>query len=74
MQIISTSIPGVKIIEPDIHRDGRGYFCETYNRERYFNADVTAVPCQVTKSRSHDVTPSKTATVKSPLRTPRVSK
>ena len=42
MTIIDTSIPGVKIIEPDIHRDARGYFCETYNRERYFNAGITA--------------------------------
>lgn len=42
MIVIDTSIPGVKIIEPDIHRDARGYFCETYNRERYFKAGITA--------------------------------
>ena len=54
MIIIDTSITGVKIIELDIHRDGRGYFCETYNRERYFNAGITATPrARSLTSRSH---------------------
>ena len=35
MKVIDTDISGVKIIEPDIFNDGRGYFCETYNAERY---------------------------------------
>ena len=42
MKVIDTDIPGVKVIEPDIHRDARGYFAETYNRERYFKAGITA--------------------------------
>lgn len=40
MQVINTSIEGVKIIEPDYHRDGRGYFVETYNVERYKAAGI----------------------------------
>lgn len=42
MNVIETEIAGVKIVEPDVWRDGRGYFCETYNRERYFAAGITA--------------------------------
>ena len=42
MKVIDTEIEGVKIVEPDIFRDSRGYFSETYNRERYFKAGITA--------------------------------
>lgn len=42
MKVIETEIPGVKIIEPDIFRDARGSFEETYNRARYFAAGITA--------------------------------
>ena len=42
MKVIETDIAGVKIIEPDIFRDARGYFCETYNAERYKAAGITA--------------------------------
>ena len=40
MKVIDTAIEGVKIIEPDYHRDGRGYFVETYNAERYKAAGI----------------------------------
>ena len=42
MNVIETEIAGVKIVEPDVRRDERGFFCETYNRERYFKAGITA--------------------------------
>jgi dTDP-4-dehydrorhamnose 3,5-epimerase len=42
MNVIETEIAGIKIVEPDIRRDERGYFCETYNRRRYFDAGITA--------------------------------
>ncbi|NTW14429.1 MAG: dTDP-4-dehydrorhamnose 3,5-epimerase [Candidatus Moranbacteria bacterium] len=35
MNVIQTEIPGVLIIEPDVFSDERGYFKETYNRDRY---------------------------------------
>ena len=35
MKITTTSIPEVIIIEPDIFKDSRGYFFESYNYERY---------------------------------------
>ena len=42
MNVMETLISGVKIIEPDIHRDSRGYFAETYNEKRYREAGITA--------------------------------
>ena len=42
MNVIETAIPDVKIVEPVIHKDARGYFAETYNEERYFAAGITA--------------------------------
>ncbi len=32
MKIAETSLPGVLVLTPSIHRDHRGAFCETYNR------------------------------------------
>jgi dTDP-4-dehydrorhamnose 3,5-epimerase len=42
MTVIDTEIAGVKIIQPQIHRDQRGYFFETYNLERYRNCGIDA--------------------------------
>jgi dTDP-4-dehydrorhamnose 3,5-epimerase len=30
-----TDLPGVLIVEPDVYRDGRGYFLETYHADKY---------------------------------------
>lgn len=35
MNVIETKIPGVLIIEPDVHGDHRGYFMETYSKKKY---------------------------------------
>ena len=42
MTVIDTEIAGVKIVQPQIHRDQRGYFFETYNLERYRNCGIDA--------------------------------
>ena len=42
MDVISTEIPDVKIVEPVIFRDARGYFVETYNAARYAEAGIAA--------------------------------
>ena len=42
MEVRATEIPDVKIIEPKIFRDARGYFQETYNAERYRAAGILA--------------------------------
>jgi dTDP-4-dehydrorhamnose 3,5-epimerase len=35
MKVRETSLPGVLLVEPDIHRDGRGQFQETWRESRY---------------------------------------
>lgn len=35
MKVIETKIPGLLIIETDVFGDHRGYFTETYNKEKY---------------------------------------
>lgn len=42
MNIIKTPIEGLLIIEPRVFTDQRGYFVETYNEKRYFDAGITA--------------------------------
>ena len=40
MEIIKTEIEGVLIIEPKVFGDERGFFVETYNKERYADAGI----------------------------------
>lgn len=42
MNVIDAKIKGVKIIEPDVFGDERGWFCEQYNAARYKAAGITA--------------------------------
>jgi dTDP-4-dehydrorhamnose 3,5-epimerase len=40
VRFIPTEIPGVVIIEPDVHRDPRGYFLETYHERKYAEGGI----------------------------------
>ena len=42
MEVIATDIPDVKVVVPDVFRDARGYFAETYNAERYAKAGIVS--------------------------------
>ena len=42
MNIRCLDIPDVKLLEPTQHHDGRGYFCETWNRRRFFSLGLEA--------------------------------
>jgi dTDP-4-dehydrorhamnose 3,5-epimerase len=42
MKIVETKIAGVKVIEPDVFGDSRGWFVEQYNADRYRTAGITA--------------------------------
>ena len=42
MNIIKTPIEGLLVIEPDVFRDSRGFFLETYNASRYMEAGISA--------------------------------
>ena len=52
MKVIETEIPGVKIIEIDIFPDDRGFFCETYQEQRYISSGIPAKFVQDNKSYS----------------------
>lgn len=42
MKVIETNIKDVLIVIPDVHGDNRGYFVETYNKERYVQNGIKA--------------------------------
>jgi dTDP-4-dehydrorhamnose 3,5-epimerase len=52
MNVITTTLPGVLIIEPAVHRDERGFFLETYHAQRYRDAGLDAAFVQDNHSRS----------------------
>ncbi len=52
MKIEETSLQGVLIIEPDIFQDSRGFFMETYQKDRYEKIGIEAVFVQSNLSNS----------------------
>jgi dTDP-4-dehydrorhamnose 3,5-epimerase len=47
-----TELPGVLLVEPTVHRDNRGFFLETYHREKYAAVGIEAAFVQDNHSRS----------------------
>lgn len=41
MDVKETEIPGLKIVEPKVFGDARGYFLETYSARRYADAGIS---------------------------------
>jgi dTDP-4-dehydrorhamnose 3,5-epimerase len=52
VRFVPTAIEGVILVEPDVHRDGRGYFLETYHAEKYAAAGIHGPFVQDNHSRS----------------------
>lgn len=52
MKVFPTELEGVLVIEPQVHRDDRGFFAETYHAARYAAAGVDATFVQDNHSRS----------------------
>jgi dTDP-4-dehydrorhamnose 3,5-epimerase len=52
MKIIETSLPGTLVLEPAVFGDSRGYFFESYHRDRYREAGITGDFVQSNVSRS----------------------
>lgn len=52
MRFSETSIPGVILVEPDVHRDPRGYFLETFHAGKYSQAGIPAAFVQDNQSVS----------------------
>ena len=52
MKFLPTAVPGVIVIEPDVHQDRRGFFLETYHAEKYRAGGIPDVFVQDNHSRS----------------------
>jgi dTDP-4-dehydrorhamnose 3,5-epimerase len=52
MKILKTRLDGLLIIEPDVFRDDRGYFFESYNREAFRKLGMDLEFVQDNESRS----------------------
>jgi dTDP-4-dehydrorhamnose 3,5-epimerase len=52
MKFISTSLPCVVIIAPDVFRDGRGFSLETYHLQKYRDDGIPTTFVQDNQSRS----------------------
>ena len=52
MKVSPTELAGVLLIEPDVHRDGRGFFYESYNEKRYRESGIAEPFVQDNHSRS----------------------
>lgn len=52
MKVIATKLSGLLIIEPDVHEDERGFFMETYNREKFYALGITCDFVQDSHSHS----------------------
>jgi dTDP-4-dehydrorhamnose 3,5-epimerase len=53
MKIIEAAIPDVKVIEPRVFSDDRGYFLETWNAQGFNQAGLSWTFVQDNQSKSH---------------------
>jgi dTDP-4-dehydrorhamnose 3,5-epimerase len=52
VKVTPTEIPDVLLIEPDVHRDERGFFVESYQRDRFRKAGIECEFVQDNHARS----------------------
>jgi dTDP-4-dehydrorhamnose 3,5-epimerase len=52
LRFLETAIPGVVVVEPQVHRDGRGFFLETFHAEKYRAGGIDATFVQDNHSHS----------------------
>ena len=52
MKFLPTDLPEVLLIEPDVHRDARGFFLETWHARRYREGGIRADFVQDNHSKS----------------------
>jgi dTDP-4-dehydrorhamnose 3,5-epimerase len=52
VRILTTGLPGVLLLEPDLFRDPRGYFLETFHERKYREAGIPHSFVQDNQSRS----------------------
>jgi dTDP-4-dehydrorhamnose 3,5-epimerase len=52
LRFTPTPIPGVVVVEPQVHRDARGFFLETYHAAKYREGGIEPAFVQDNSSRS----------------------
>jgi dTDP-4-dehydrorhamnose 3,5-epimerase len=52
MRFLPTDVAGVILVEPDVHRDARGFFLETFHAGKYGAAGIPTTFVQDNQSRS----------------------
>ena len=52
MKFVQSELPDVLIIEPDVYRDSRGFFLETYHEQKYRDGGISLTFVQDNHSRS----------------------
>ncbi len=52
MRFTETSLPGVLVIEPDVFKDDRGFFMETFHQRKYGDAGIDRIFVQDNYSHS----------------------
>ena len=53
MEVLPTRLTGLVLVQPTVHADERGYFLETFSRQRYGDVGIDADFIQDNHSRSH---------------------
>jgi dTDP-4-dehydrorhamnose 3,5-epimerase len=56
VKFVPTEIEGVVIVEPDVHRDARGFFLESYHARKYHDGGIVDTFVQDNHSRSRQGT------------------
>jgi dTDP-4-dehydrorhamnose 3,5-epimerase len=56
VRFLETALPGVIIVEPDIFRDKRGFFLETYHQKRFAEGGIDCLFVQDNHSHSRQGT------------------
>jgi dTDP-4-dehydrorhamnose 3,5-epimerase len=52
VRFVPTELPGVVVVEPDVHQDARGFFVEIYHAEKYRTGGIEGPFLQDNHSRS----------------------
>ena len=52
VRFVPTRLPGVLIVEPDVHQDARGFFVETFHADKYLAGGIEGPFVQDNHSRS----------------------
>ena len=52
MRFLPGDLPGLVVVEPDVHRDARGFFVETYHERKYREGGIEGPFVQDNHSRS----------------------